>query len=215
MFRAIKNRLGEAATLESLGELDLIEDRVTDKRANFALALSIYRDLHRKHGEASALQRLAAVDSLEGVSDRAELGFLSAHKIFVEIGSQLGLRGNWGQLGDHYNRSNQPVLALKAYQASLETLSRENDERGHKMIIEGQITAFKRIKNGPGVLACLRILSEGDEGKSEEFASVMASLKENMPSDNFDAVEQVLNEDANRLRLEAIESVIAQDSQHK
>jgi len=205
----------KANTLRALGDLDLREARLKEARTNYGLALPIYREIQDRMGEANTLQMLSRSDSIEGAPKKAESGFMAVQHILNEIGNRLGSRSNWGYLGEHYIRNDKAVLALGAYQASLDALPREGDNWGYHISLRGQLTAFEEMQNILGFLACLQLLIGTGDDIKDQYASMMASLKDGIPQDKFDELEHALFDNPDGLRLAAVQQAIEQDGQSK
>jgi len=173
----------------------------------------IFDDIEEQVGKSNALNLLARLDSQAGDNKSAELRFATAHDLLEEIDDRVGLRANWGYLGEHYNRHDQLILALKAYQASLEVLPRVADDRGYQISLRGQCDAFAKVNNIAGILACLLILSEEDEAAATDYSRIMDSLEGRISQEQFDELKKGLSENPDEVRLAMVQNVLAQDSE--
>ena len=84
-YREIGARLGEANTLQAIGDILQFLDRREEALENYQSALTFYRDIGDRLGEANVLQEYG---KLQNNSTEARKYFSSAQKIFIQIGDK-------------------------------------------------------------------------------------------------------------------------------
>ena len=90
IYRDIGDRLGEANTIRSLGDVDLRQGRYGAAAERFGEALPIYRDIGDRLGEATTIRSLGDVDLRQGRYGAAAERSGEALPIYREIGVRVG-----------------------------------------------------------------------------------------------------------------------------
>jgi tetratricopeptide (TPR) repeat protein len=200
----------QAHALKALGDLDLREARLEQARENYLKVLPIFTDIQENIGLANTLKALGNLASIQGETGRAVDMLQRSLDIDTEIQNMLGVRADHGYLGQHFMRNDQPREAALAFEASLQALSKQADPIGYKIAFQGQLDAFAKLNDIIGILACLKVLADMDEGLEERYTGLLNSIKEQNP--DLSELEAALNEDADEVRRQAV-ARLADDSE--
>lgn len=204
IFGEIEFKTGQANTLRALGGLELQEGRLEEARRRYEGALRLFREIPARRGEANTTLSIAVLASWEGKGDDAVQGFRAAHDLHQEIGDLQGLRAGWGDLGQHYLRQDQPFQALEAFQTSLEAMPREGEPASYRLLMQGQLEAFANLDDEEGVLSCLRLMANLDEGLEEPYTNMLVAFKERSPNADYSDLEQALAEEPEEVWMGAV-----------
>ena len=84
----------------------------------------------------------------------------------------------------------------------------EGDPFGYNLSLEDQRNSFVALKDVVGLLACLRIQADIDEGLEQRYTGVLASVKEQSPGVDLSALEAALADDPDAVRREAVRRLL-------
>ncbi|MGQ9871847.1 tetratricopeptide repeat protein [Leptodesmis sp.] len=91
VYRATNNRLGEANTLQAIGDVLQFLDRRSEALTNYEQAIGLYREVGDRLGEANVLQKFGKLQE----DPQAGLGYLQqAQSIYEQIGDQYSQSRN-------------------------------------------------------------------------------------------------------------------------
>jgi tetratricopeptide (TPR) repeat protein len=90
LFRALRNRSGEAASIDALAYVDFVHGDYTNARRGYMTALEMYRAIRDRRSEANALLSLANIDYERGDYESARDGYLTSLAIHHELGNRAG-----------------------------------------------------------------------------------------------------------------------------
>ncbi|HPG65888.1 MAG TPA: tetratricopeptide repeat protein, partial [Candidatus Hydrogenedentes bacterium] len=185
-------RLGQANTLQSLGDLDVREDRLEEARANYAKALPIYEQIGDRLGQANTLRALGQLALADGRLGEAK-GFLEqAIGVREGIGDRLGMRADFGITGRYFMAAGDPARAVLAFEQSLRALPPQADMHGYRLSLEGQANAFLKTGLVSGAAACLGVL-DALEGEGHAYLeSLLTQMEENSDGDNAVKLREVI-----------------------
>ncbi|RMF68759.1 MAG: tetratricopeptide repeat protein [Cyanobacteria bacterium J069] len=90
LYREVGDRLGEANTLQAIGDVLQFLKRSTDALANYEQAMGIYREVGARLGEANTLQAIGDVLQFLDRRTDALANYEQAIGIYREVGDRLG-----------------------------------------------------------------------------------------------------------------------------
>ncbi|MCK4765838.1 MAG: CHAT domain-containing protein, partial [Candidatus Aminicenantes bacterium] len=180
IFRDIKNRLGEANTLQSLGDVHRALSENEKARRRYEQAITIFRDIKDRLGEANTLLRLGHMRKALSENEKARLRYEQAITIFRDIKDRLGEANTLQSLGevhrmlDEYEKARQRYeQAITIYRDIKDRLGQANTLRSlgdvHWMLDENEkarrryeqaITIFRDIKARLGEANTLQSLGD-------------------------------------------------------
>jgi tetratricopeptide (TPR) repeat protein len=118
-FKDLGSKKGEANTLQSLGDLRVRRDKLSDADGNYTQALSMYQEIGEKKGEANTLQSLGALHVRQDNLPEAVEYYTLALSKYREIGERLGEANTLQPFGDLQVRQNKLPEAEENYTRAL------------------------------------------------------------------------------------------------
>jgi CHAT domain-containing protein/Tfp pilus assembly protein PilF len=129
MFREVKDRTGEARTLNNLSNVYWSIGNNAEARQAAEASLKIFQELRMKDEEARALGALGNVHLSTGTYGEALRAFEAALKVFRELRTKAEEATALNNIGGVYRLMGQYTEALRVYEASLK-ISREISDKG-------------------------------------------------------------------------------------
>jgi tetratricopeptide (TPR) repeat protein len=126
----LDDRLGEANTQKTLGDLALIEDHLSEARAAYAAALAVYRALGYRLDEANTQKALGDLALREDDLSGARAAYEAALAVYRSIGHRLGEANIQKALGNLALRDDDLIRARAAYRAALPVYRAIGDRLG-------------------------------------------------------------------------------------
>jgi tetratricopeptide (TPR) repeat protein len=180
-----------ASAARRLGDLDYMEDQYAAARANYALALTAFRAIPSRLGEANTLQALGDLDLREAQYAAARANYALALTAFRAIPDRLGEANTLKALGDLDSMEAQYAaaranyaLALTAFRAIPSRLGEANTLKalGDLDSMEDQyaaaranyalaLTAFRAIPDRLGEANTLKALGDLDRMEAQYAAA--------------------------------------------
>jgi tetratricopeptide (TPR) repeat protein len=90
MYKEIGAKLGEANTLQALGDLRVRRDKLDEAEENYLHCLEMYKEIGAKLGEANTWKALGDLRVRRDKLDEAEENYLHCLEMYKEIGEKLG-----------------------------------------------------------------------------------------------------------------------------
>ncbi|MFC6909713.1 tetratricopeptide repeat protein [Novosphingobium lubricantis] len=132
-----KQRLGEANTLQSLGDLERRVGAPDVARGHYDAALVLYREIKDRLGEANTLQSLGDLEQRLGVPDIARGHYDAALALYCEVKDRLGEANTLQSLGDLERWLGAPDVARGHYDAALLLFREVKDRLGEANTLLG------------------------------------------------------------------------------
>lgn len=90
LYQELDNRLGQANTHRSLGDLKLLQDDLPEARVHYELALPLFVQTGNRLGEANTLGSIGRLRYRQGDLAGAQAMYQAAHELYSQIGDRLG-----------------------------------------------------------------------------------------------------------------------------
>jgi CHAT domain-containing protein/predicted negative regulator of RcsB-dependent stress response len=119
IYREINARLGEANSLQSLGDVHIRVAEYEQARKRLEEGLVIYREINARLGEASSLQSLGDVSMALAEYEQARKRYEKGLVIYREINARLGEANSLQRLGDVSMALAEYEQARKRYEEGL------------------------------------------------------------------------------------------------
>ncbi|KAH8806891.1 hypothetical protein DL96DRAFT_1822230 [Flagelloscypha sp. PMI_526] len=123
LYQDAQDRLGEAGTNMSIGDLSIRQDQMMAAESSFTRALQLYREVQSREGEANALESIGALYLGQNRLDAAELSLSRALELHVETGEQLGEANTHKFLGNLHMDRDQLEMASTSFTYALKIYS--------------------------------------------------------------------------------------------
>ncbi len=149
IFREIKDRLGEANCLLSLGDVHIPLAEYETARERYEQALPIFRDVKDRLGEANCLQRIGDVHIPLAEYETARELYEQALTIFREIKDRLGEANCLQRIGNVHRMSAEYESAREQYEQSLAIQKDIGDRQGIIWSYYGLGQTFENTENYP------------------------------------------------------------------
>jgi len=120
IYREVGDKLGEANTLISLGDIKLMQSQYKSAKSLHEQALPIYREVGDKLGEANTLKFLGNVEQMQSQYESAKSLYEQALQIYREVGDKLGEANTLISLGDVEQMQSQFKFAKRLYEQALQ-----------------------------------------------------------------------------------------------
>jgi tetratricopeptide (TPR) repeat protein len=155
IFREIHARLGEANTLQTLGDLKMRVDDLEGSRADYLAALTIYREIHARLGEANCRQGIGSLLLAQNRPDEAFKEFAEAQRIHKEIHDELGVAGDFGYMGRSAAAAGNHAPAVILFESAIGILRQIVDRGSEALVLQDQGEAFQQLGMRPAAFAAL------------------------------------------------------------
>jgi tetratricopeptide (TPR) repeat protein len=116
-YREVGDRLGEANTLQAIGDVLQFLDRSNEALANYEQAIGIYREVGDRLGEANTLQAIGDVLQFLKRSNEALANYEQAIGIYREVGDRLGEANILHEFGQLQENSENSLVYFQQAQA--------------------------------------------------------------------------------------------------
>jgi len=172
---------GEAYALCALGDLDLMEDRYGEARANYQEALVAYRAIPDRLGEAHTRKALGELDYMEARYGEARANYQEALVAYRAIPSRLGEAHTLRALGDLDRMEARYGEARANYQAALVAYRAIPDRLGEANTLRGLATLEQAEEKWEPALAYFEQATDIYRKLPDEY-SVCIVLTDRIPS---------------------------------
>ncbi len=128
--RQCGDRLGEANTLQAIGDVQRFRDEHDAALASYAAALDLFRAVGDRLGEANTRKAIGDVQSFRKEMDAALASYAAALDLFRAVGDRLGEANTLRAIGDVQSFRKEMDAALASYGAALELYRAVGDHLG-------------------------------------------------------------------------------------
>ncbi len=120
LYRAVGDRLGEANTLQAIGDVLQLRKEVEISLKNYQNALELYRTVGDRLGEANTLKAIGDVSQFRKETEYALENYQNALDLYRAVSGKLGEANTLQAIGDVLQFCNKMEVALENYQNALE-----------------------------------------------------------------------------------------------
>ncbi|GAX40934.1 putative TPR domain protein [Tolypothrix sp. NIES-4075] len=145
LYRDIGDRLGEANTLQAIGDVLQFLKRSDEALSRYESALQFYREIGDRLGEANTLQAIGDVLQFLKRSDEALSRYESALQFYRDIGARLGEANTLKAIGDVLQFLKRSDEALSRYESALQFYREIGDRLGEANILQ----EFGKLQDNP------------------------------------------------------------------
>jgi tetratricopeptide (TPR) repeat protein len=117
--RQNEDRLGEANTLQAIGDVQQFLDQRTAALENYQQAIEIYRQVGARLGEANVLKELGALCAAENDYEQALIYYQQRAEINQQIQNIYGAAYTYRYIAETLIKLDQVPAAVMAYQKSI------------------------------------------------------------------------------------------------
>jgi tetratricopeptide (TPR) repeat protein len=145
LYREVGSKVGEANTLQAIGDVLKFLDRRNEALSNYEQAIELYREVGARLGEANTLRAIG--DVLQFLDRRSEAlsNYEQAIGLYREVGDRLGEANTLIAIGDVLQAQNQPQQALDHYQPAIELYRTVGSRLGEANVLQ----AFGKLQADP------------------------------------------------------------------
>jgi tetratricopeptide (TPR) repeat protein len=195
IFREIRERLGEANCLKSLGDLDMRVDDLGAARASYTLALGIFGEIRNRLGEANCLQSLGVLALAAGEPREAFQRFLEVLARHREIRNQVGEQAVHGYLARAAAAVGAPDQALILAELSLDIGRRIHARFGQRLTLELQLRLFSSLEDDRAFLATALLLRDlctslREAERAQGYAALLEEAQRTLPAEAWADLQQ-------------------------
>ena len=119
LYRAVGARLGEANTLQAIGDVLKFKDRNDEALAHYEEAIGLYRAVGDRIGEANTLKEIGDVLQFKDRNDKALAHYEEAIGLFRAVGERLGEANTLKAIGDVLQFKKRTDEALAHYEEAI------------------------------------------------------------------------------------------------
>ena len=126
----VGDRLGEANTLQAIGDVQQFRKENDEALASYTQALALYRAVGDRLGEANTLQAIGDVQKFRQENDEALASYTQALALYRAVGEQVGEANTLQAIGDVQQFRDENDAALASYTQALALFRAVGDRLG-------------------------------------------------------------------------------------
>ena len=123
LFRAVGARLGEANTLQAIGDVQQFRKEMDEALASYQQALGLFRAVGSRLGEANTLLSLGDLATAQQEWDKAKAQYEQALRLYQTIDDRYSIARAYYTFGNWHAAQNQPTDAATCYRQAIKIFS--------------------------------------------------------------------------------------------
>ncbi len=127
LFRDVGDRLGEANTLQAIGDVHRFKDENEKALSSYDSALQLFRDVGSRLGEANTLKAIGDVHQFKKELEKALSSYDSALQLFRDVGDRLGEANTLQSIGRLNHAMEKIEASTEAFQNAIQLHKTIND----------------------------------------------------------------------------------------